>query len=146
MPVTITVPSRLMPGSRARICDAPRPNAPSQPTRRVIRRSASTARFACSCFIARCPDECRPPPPPAPAATAAFCRSLTACMSAAISWASMSALRRRARSPASRISPLQNRKDAVRIGLLKYTRKACSSARPASPTGIVARMIIQASV
>ena len=58
----------------------------------------------------------------------------------------MSALRRRARSPASRMSPLQNRKIEVRIGLLKYTRNRCSSASPASPTGIVARMIIQASL
>ena len=37
------------------------------------------------------------------------------------------------------------RKIAVGIGLLKYTRKACSSTRPAMPTGMVARMIIHAS-
>ena len=39
-----------------------------------------------------------------------------------------------------------NRNDAVRSGLLKTVRNVCSSAMPASPTGIVARMIIQASI
>ena len=71
---------------------------------------------------------------------------MTACRSAAISWASLSALRRRARSPASRMNPFTNRNDAVRIGLLKMVRNVCSSATPARPTGIVARMIIQASI
>ena len=31
------------------------------------------------------------------------------------------------------------------IGLAKITRNACSNSRPTTPTGIVARMIIQAS-
>jgi hypothetical protein len=121
-------------------------NDPSHPVRRTMRWSASTARFACCCFIARCPDECRPPLPCVPAATPAFCRSATACRSAAISSASLSAPCRRARSPASRMNPFTNRNDAVSSGLLKTVRNVCSSATPARPTGIVARMIIQASI
>jgi len=37
------------------------------------------------------------------------------------------------------------RKIAARIGLPKKTRNSCSNASPAMPTGIVAKMIIQAS-
>ena len=37
-----------------------------------------------------------------------------------------------------------NRKIAARIGLPNSTRNSCSKTRPTSPTGIVARMIIQA--
>ena len=80
MPLTMTMPSRLMPGSSARICIAPRPTAFRKPTPTSL-RSACTARLACSCFNARCPDECRPPPtgPGPPAATVAFCRSAAIC-------------------------------------------------------------------
>ena len=39
-----------------------------------------------------------------------------------------------------------NRNVEVRSGLLKTVRNVCSSASPAMPTGIVARMIIQASL
>ena len=52
---------------------------------------------------------------------------------------------RRIRSPQSSMTPLSARNSEVGMGLLKTTRKACSSARPAMPTGMVARMIIQAS-
>ena len=50
----------------------------------------------------------------------------------------------RNRSPAYRISPLMIRKIAARTGLPNSTRNSCSNATPTSPTGIVARMIIQA--
>ena len=55
-----------------------------------------------------------------------------------------SSVRRRARSPASRIRPLMNRKMLAATGLAKTVRKTCSSARPVMPTGIVARTISQA--
>ena len=43
------------------------------------------------------------------------------------------------------MSPLSVRNAAAKAGLAKITRNACSKPTPTSPTGIVARMIIQAS-
>ena len=92
--------------------------------------------------MARCPAACRPAPGLAAAAI-----SLSAASLSAADCCSSSAIRRlRACSPASRMTPFSARNSAVSIGLLKYTRKSCSSASPAMPTGMVARMIIQASV
>ena len=53
--------------------------------------------------------------------------------------------RRRRRSPTSRITPFANRNAAAGIGRPSTVRKVCSSSNPASPIGMVARMISQAS-
>ena len=53
--------------------------------------------------------------------------------------------RRRSRSPAYKMTPLTVRKMAAGIGLPRTVRNVCSSSRPAMPTGMVARMISQAS-
>ena len=52
---------------------------------------------------------------------------------------------RRAHSPASRIRPFTARKIAVSTGLANVSCTVCWSSAPAMPTGIVAKMIIQAS-
>jgi hypothetical protein len=54
--------------------------------------------------------------------------------------------RLRYRSPAIRISPLMARNTAATMGLPKITRNGCSATRPTSPTGMVARTIIHASL
>ena len=43
------------------------------------------------------------------------------------------------------MSPLTNSRTAAAPGLANKIRKVCSSATPVRPTGIVAKMIIQAS-
>ena len=45
-----------------------------------------------------------------------------------------------------RMTPFTARKIPARTGLPKITRNGCSNARPAIPTGMVAKMIIQASL
>ena len=52
---------------------------------------------------------------------------------------------RRNRSPANRIRPFTARKIAVSTGLANVSCTVCWSSAPAMPTGIVAKMIIQAS-
>ena len=53
---------------------------------------------------------------------------------------------RRNRSPAMRITPLTARNTPATMGLPNSTRNGCSATRPTSPTGMVARTIIQASL
>ncbi len=45
-----------------------------------------------------------------------------------------------------RMTPFTARKMPAMIGLPKIPRNACSNSRPTIPTGMVARMIIQASL
>jgi hypothetical protein len=59
--------------------------------------------------------------------------------------AALACVRRRARSPASRISPLTIRKMLAAIGFAKIVRKVCSNASPVRPTGIVAIRISHAN-
>lgn len=53
---------------------------------------------------------------------------------------------RRNRSPAMRITPLMARNTPATMGLPNSTRNGCSAIRPTSPTGMVAKTIIQASL
>ncbi len=53
--------------------------------------------------------------------------------------------RRRNFSPAIRITPLTARNAPATTGLPKITRNGCSATSPTTPTGMVARTIIQAS-
>jgi len=137
IPATMTVPSRLMPGSRARICEAPRhqsaqPTGAADDTLVGLHREARVLLL----HLARCPDDM----PSAAGRSSRRHPSLLPFGGRLQVGRDLLGFPVRAAPPrplaGEQDEPFRNRKHAVRRGLLKMVRNVCSSAIPARPTGM----------